>query len=75
MKRVAAGAGVLVAISAVIGCNLPVSDGYKRHMCTEAEEGAAFRCKHLGISEEVCSDIASEAFRLCYESMPEKYAR
>jgi len=57
------------------GCEFGVSDDYKQHMCSEAERGAAFRCNYLGVAEETCTDIAGEAFRLCYDSMPEKYAR
>ena len=57
------------------GCDRSVSDDYKEYMCREAEDGAAFRCNYLGVKEDTCADIAREAFRLCYESMPEEYAR
>ena len=51
-----------------------VPEKYKKHMCREAERVSKFRCIYLGISEEKCDDIASEAFRGCYDSLPEKYA-
>ena len=57
------------------GCDRAVSDDYKEYMCRSAERGAAYRCNHLGVREETCADIARESFRLCYESMPEKYVR
>lgn len=57
------------------GCERPVSDDYKEYMCSEAERGAAIRCNYLGVRKDTCADIAREAFRLCYESMPAEYAR
>ena len=60
----------LAALVASLACD-SVPDDYKRRMCLEARRGAPLRCDYLGISEGVCSDIASEAFRLCYEALPE----
>jgi len=67
--------GVSIAAFSLQGCELSISDDYKQYMCSEAERGAAFRCNYLGVAEETCTDIAGEAFRLCYDSMPEKYVR
>lgn len=58
----------------LVGCEKRVPDNYKKYMCLEAERGAEFRCQYLGISEETCANIASEAFRVCYGSLPEEYA-
>ena len=70
MGHILAATVFLAALVASLACD-SVPDDYKRRICSEASRGASSRCDYLGISERVCSDIASEAFRLCYEALPE----
>lgn len=54
-------------------CRWPVPAAYKDYMCSEAARGARFRCEYLEVARDTCEDIASEAFRLCYDSLPEEH--
>ena len=72
--RVRMAFGVSVLAFSLPACDSKVPDSYKRYMCSEAERGSAHRCEYLDIPRDTCTDIAGEAFRLCYESLPEEYA-
>ena len=48
----------------------PLSAQDKQQICNGAIEGAREHCLRLGIPEDQCKEIASEAFRVCFESAP-----
>jgi hypothetical protein len=65
----------LIVFVVLAGCgsgsgDISLSPEQKQQICGGAIPGARDHCLRLGIPEDQCKEIASEAFRVCFESAP-----